>query len=166
MVGENREPPTAPNYNSGFRDALVEMGVPVVSCGHDHANDYCLLSDKKEVPLKARREEPASPPSSGSSETTTTENKDPATAEKSKPAPPKTPAKSPKNDKLWLCYGGGVGFGGYGGYNRYIRRIRMFEFDANEGKISTWKRVESGETGRRIDEQIVVDGGRVVESGP
>lgn len=153
MVGENREPPTAPNYNSGFRDALVEMGVPVVSCGHDHANDYCLLSDKKdEIPLKARRDEVASPPSG---ETTV--------AEKPKSSPPKTP--KPQNDKLWLCYGGGVGFGGYGGYNGYIRRIRLFEFDANEGKISTWKRVESGETGKRIDEQVIVDGGRVVESG-
>ena len=42
-VGQSREPPTAPTFNSGFRDALVEHGVMVVSCGHDHVNDYCAL---------------------------------------------------------------------------------------------------------------------------
>ncbi|PWW75378.1 Metallo-dependent phosphatase [Tuber magnatum] len=43
-----REPPTAPNYNSGFKNALVDAGVSVVSAGHDHANEYCLLDDGKE----------------------------------------------------------------------------------------------------------------------
>ncbi|KAK3939577.1 Metallo-dependent phosphatase-like protein [Diplogelasinospora grovesii] len=33
FVGEWKEPPTAPVYNSGFRDALVEEGVVMVSCG-------------------------------------------------------------------------------------------------------------------------------------
>lgn len=28
-----KEPPTAPVFNSGFRDALVEQGVVMVSCG-------------------------------------------------------------------------------------------------------------------------------------
>lgn len=173
MVGENRETPTAPNYNSGFREALVEMGVPVVSCGHDHANDYCLLSDKKDVPMKKRRDEtpPSSPDSSASEKLPSSQESNGEKQEKQskeeKPAPPpKSPNPKPKNDKIWLCYGGGVGFGGYGGYNGYVRRIRLFEFDANEGKISTWKRVESGDVGKRIDEQTVVDGGRVVESGP
>lgn len=164
VVGGSREPPTAPNYNSGFRDALVEMGVPVVSCGHDHANDYCLLSDKKEVPLKARQEETAL--ESPSSEKDTTEDAEAKEKPNTSPTSPKhltTP--KPKNDKLWLCYGGGVGFGGYGGYNGYVRRIRLFEFDANEGKISTWKRVESGDTGKRHDEQTIVEGGQVIESG-
>ena len=32
-VGPWREPPTAPVYNSGFRDALVEEGVVMLSCG-------------------------------------------------------------------------------------------------------------------------------------
>jgi len=73
------------------------------------------------------------------------------------------PPSKPKNDKLWLCYGGGVGFGGYGGYDGYVRRIRFFEFDANEAKISTWKRLEAGETQKRIDEKVIVSGGRVVE---
>ena len=33
IVGEWREPPTAPNFNSGFKQALVEEDVKVVSCG-------------------------------------------------------------------------------------------------------------------------------------
>jgi hypothetical protein len=33
IKGEWREPPTAPVYNSGFRDALVEQGVLMVSAG-------------------------------------------------------------------------------------------------------------------------------------
>lgn len=32
-VGAAREHVTAPGYNSGFRDALVEQGVVMVSCG-------------------------------------------------------------------------------------------------------------------------------------
>lgn len=43
-----REAPTAPNYNSGFKNELVAAGVSVVSAGHDHANEYCLLDDGKE----------------------------------------------------------------------------------------------------------------------
>ncbi|KAL1882688.1 hypothetical protein VTK73DRAFT_1600 [Phialemonium thermophilum] len=49
--GPWKEPPTAPAYNSGFRDALVEQGVVMVSCGHDHVNEYCMLStDEREKP--------------------------------------------------------------------------------------------------------------------
>jgi 3',5'-cyclic AMP phosphodiesterase CpdA len=133
MIGERREQVTAPNYNSGFYDALLEMGVPVVSCGHDHANDFCLFPDPQK-----------SLDSSG------------------KPTPPPvTPVKN-KFDKIWLCYAGGAGFGGYGGYNGYHRRIRFFELDANEARISTWKRLEYGEVEKRIDEHLVVDGGKVV----
>ena len=33
MVGEYREAVTAPVFNSGLRDALVEQGVVMVSCG-------------------------------------------------------------------------------------------------------------------------------------
>ncbi|EHY59535.1 hypothetical protein ABEF92_007804 [Exophiala dermatitidis] len=115
-VGNWTEPPTAPAYNSNFKDALVEEGVVAVSCGHDHVNDYCLPALDKD---------------------------------KKKPA-------------LWMCYGGGAGFGGYGGYYGYHRRIRFFDFDMNEGRIHTWKRLEWGDTERRIDEQIIVDGGKVV----
>jgi 3',5'-cyclic AMP phosphodiesterase CpdA len=155
MVGENREPPTAPGYNSGFRDARVEMGVSVASCGHDHANDYCMLSDNKsKVPstLRPRQDVEAA-------DTATEDDASPADEERPAPLLSKPPRKS---DKIWLCYGGGVGFGGYGGYGGYVRRVRLFELDANEARIRTWKRLEYGETDKRIDEQTIVDGGVVV----
>ncbi|CAL3965041.1 hypothetical protein PZA11_002117 [Diplocarpon coronariae] len=112
-VGEWREGVTAPGFNSGFRDALVEEGVVMLSCGHDHANEYCSL--------------------------TSNESKNPA---------------------MWMCYAGGAGFGGYGGYGGYHRRVRFFDIDMNEARIRTWKRLEYGETDKRIDEQIIVEGGR------
>ncbi|KAH8664168.1 Metallo-dependent phosphatase-like protein [Xylariales sp. PMI_506] len=118
-LGEWREGVTAPRFNSGFRDALVEQGVVMVSCGHDHANDYCMLSTDEE--LKA---------------------------------------------KLWMCYGGGVGFGGYGGYGDYIRRVRFFELDMNEARITTYKRLEYNQTDIRLDEQIIVDGGVAIPPPP
>ncbi|KAM6509128.1 Phosphatase dcr2 [Fusarium solani] len=115
-VGEWKEGVTAPVYNSGFRDALVEQGVVMVSAGHDHCNDYCSLSLSGEG-----------------------ENKTPA---------------------LWMCYAGGSGFGGYAGYGGYHRRVRLFEVDTNEARIKTWKRLEYGDIATRIDEQIIVDGGK------
>lgn len=114
-TGLHPENPTAPGFNSGFKDALVEEGVLAVSCGHDHVNDYCSLSRTHEG-----------------------------------------------NPELWMCYAGGSGFGGYGGYGGYHRRVRVFEFDMNEARLVTWKRVEFGETGKRIDQTIIVEGGRVV----
>src|SRR3569833_1280522 len=61
---------------------------------------------------------------------------------------------------LWMCYAGGAGFGGYGGYGGFLRMIRIFEFDMNEARITTWKRVEYGdEKERKIDTQILVDAG-------
>lgn len=63
---------------------------------------------------------------------------------------------------LWMCYGGGVGFGGYAGYGGYHRRLRLFEVDVNEARITTWKRLEYGDIEHRIDEQIIVDGGKPV----
>ena len=126
--GSALESPTAPAFNSGFKTALVEEGVLAVSCGHDHANDYCAL---------ARSEGDGGKP------------------------------------ELWMCYAGGSGFGGYGGYGGYRRRVRVFEFDMNEARISTWKRVEGGGNGRvgealvekgveRADEMVIVEGGKVV----
>lgn len=112
--GPWREGVTAPTYNTNFRDALVEQGVVMVSCGHDHANEYCMLSTQEEKP------------------------------------------------KLWMCYAGGAGFGGYGGYGDYIRRVRFFDIDANEARITTYKRMEFNETEKRIDEQIIVDGGHAI----
>ncbi|OAA64494.1 phosphatase dcr2 [Niveomyces insectorum RCEF 264] len=117
--GEWKEPPTAPVYNSNFRDALVEEGVVMVSCGHDHVNEYCALSVN----------------------------------EKNLPA-------------LWMCYGGGAGFGGYGGYGDFIRKIRVFDFDMNEGRISTWKRAEHGDADKKLDVQIIVDAGKPVAPPP
>ena len=116
VTGELRENPTAPGFNSGFKQALVDEGVLAVSCGHDHVNDYCALS----------RTDGASTP------------------------------------ELWMCYAGGAGFGGYAGYGGYHRRVRVFEFDMNEARITTWKRVEWGEREKRIDEQVIVANGRVV----
>lgn len=63
---------------------------------------------------------------------------------------------------LWMCYGGGVGFGGYGGHNDYVRRLRFFDIDMNEARIRSYKRLEWGDTESRLDEMILVDGGRVV----
>ena len=114
-TGNQPENPTAPAFNSGFKDALVEEGVLAVSCGHDHVNDYCALSRNVE----------------------------------GKP-------------ELWMCYAGGSGFGGYGGYGGYHRRVRLFEFDMNEARIVTWKRVEYGETEKALDKTIIVESGRVV----
>jgi 3',5'-cyclic AMP phosphodiesterase CpdA len=111
--GEWREGVTAPVFNTGFRDALVDEGVLMVSCGHDHANEYCALSSHDD----------------------------------GRPG-------------LWMCYAGGAGFGGYGGYGGYHRRIRFFDIDVNEARITTYKRVEYGDLEKRIDEQIIVDGGR------
>lgn len=115
-VGEWREYINAPNFNSHFKDALVEEGVKVVSCGHDHVNDFCSLEKS---------------------------------ADGSKP-------------ELWMCYGGAAGFGGYGGHEGYQRRIRFWEVDANGASITTWKRLEYGETEKRIDAQIVVQEGRIM----
>lgn len=63
---------------------------------------------------------------------------------------------------LWMCYAGGVGFGGYGGYGGYHRRVRVFEYDMNEARITTWKRIEWDQPKKKVDEAIIVEGGRVV----
>jgi len=64
--------------------------------------------------------------------------------------------------ELWMCYGGGAGFGGYGGYGGYHRRIRFFEIDTNAARITTYKRLEYGDIEKRLDEQTIVNGGKVV----
>ncbi|KAI1332104.1 calcineurin-like phosphoesterase [Xylariaceae sp. FL0255] len=120
IVGDVLEGVTAPVFNSGFHDALVEQGIVMVSCGHDHVNEYCMLSVDEEL---------------------------------GKP-------------QLWMCYGGGTGFGGYAGYGGYIRRARVFDIDMNIGRITTYKRVEYGETDERVDQQIIVDSGTVIPPPP
>lgn len=64
--------------------------------------------------------------------------------------------------RLWMCYGGGTGFGGYGGYNNYIRRVRFFDLDMNVGRITTYKRMEYNQTDIRIDEQVIVENGHPI----
>lgn len=64
--------------------------------------------------------------------------------------------------KLWMCYGGGAGFGGYGGYNNFIRRVRFFDLDMNVGRITTYKRMEYNQTDIRIDEQTIVENGHPI----
>jgi hypothetical protein len=61
-----------------------------------------------------------------------------------------------------MCYAGGVGFGGYAGYGGFHRRVRVFEIDTNENRITTWKRLEYGDIESRLDEQTIVNGGRLV----
>lgn len=65
------------------------------------------------------------------------------------------------NNKIWLCYGGGVGLGGYGGYGGYVRRLRTYVLNTAKGEIKTWKRIEN-EPENKIDEQVLVSGGNVV----
>lgn len=72
-----------------------------------------------------------------------------------------------RNPELWMCYAGGAGFGGYGGYGHviaggYHRRVRLFEFEMDEARIRTWKRLEYGDTEKKVDEMLIVEGGKVV----
>ncbi|KXH65719.1 phosphoesterase [Colletotrichum salicis] len=61
----------------------------------------------------------------------------------------------------WLCYNGGSGFGGYCSYDehRYYRRTRVWEIDANKGRLKTWKRIEY--SGSRFEEVVLVEGGQI-----
>ncbi len=62
-----------------------------------------------------------------------------------------------------MCYAGAAGFGGYAGYGGFYRKIRIFDFDMNEARITTWKRAEHGpDVDKRIEELILVDAGRTV----
>lgn len=73
--------------------------------------------------------------------------------------PPGVTDAAPEN--VWLCYGGGAGFGGYGGYpddeGDYKRRIRIFDVDMNLPYIETWHRVQ---TMRLVQNKV-----RLVDSG-
>ena len=62
-----------------------------------------------------------------------------------------------------MCYAGATGFGGYAGYGGFHRKIRIFDFNMNEARITTWKRVEYGpDVSKRLEELIIVDGGKPV----
>ncbi|CAI4046917.1 phosphoprotein phosphatase SKDI_12G3880 [Saccharomyces kudriavzevii IFO 1802] len=45
LIGTYKEGVTAPKYNSEGIATLDRLGVDVISCGHDHCNDYCLRDD-------------------------------------------------------------------------------------------------------------------------
>ena len=80
-----------------------------------------------------------------------------------------TESKESPSPALWMCYAGGSGLGGYAGYGGYNRRVRVFDVDANLSRVTTWKRLESGteeEMTSRVDEQIIVEGGRAVGPSP
>jgi hypothetical protein len=69
----------------------------------------------------------------------------------------------PLRPALWMCYGGATGFGGYAGYGGFYRKIRVYEFDMNQASITTWKRVEWGDTEARLDEHTMVMAGKPVQ---
>lgn len=46
FFGRFNEAPTAPFTNSGLAAALVSHGVSIVSHGHDHTNEMCMLEDE------------------------------------------------------------------------------------------------------------------------
>lgn len=62
---------------------------------------------------------------------------------------------------VWMCYGGGTGEGGYGGYPQdgvdTQRRIRVFEVNAQESAIYSWKRLR--DTSELLDKQQLVKDG-------
>jgi hypothetical protein len=68
----------------------------------------------------------------------------------------------PQRPALWMCYGGATGFAGYAGYGGFYRKIRVYDFDMNQASITTWKRVEWGDTDARIDEHTMVVAGKPV----
>ena len=44
-IGSYMEGCTAPKHNSGARNAYAELGVSIVSVGHDHVNDFCMYDE-------------------------------------------------------------------------------------------------------------------------
>lgn len=92
-TGTWREPPTAPAFNAGFKDVLVENGIFAVSCGHDHANDYCSLAPHSQPGADALAEFGADA------------------------------VKNSRSSLLMCYAGGSGygGYGGYGGYQRRVR---------------------------------------------
>ncbi len=43
IIGSYKEGSTAPNFNTGGRQIFDKVGVSVISVGHDHCNDFCML---------------------------------------------------------------------------------------------------------------------------
>ncbi|KAK9344040.1 hypothetical protein V1522DRAFT_355456 [Lipomyces starkeyi] len=145
-VGQYREPSTAPKYNTGARSVLEEVGVSVVSVGHDHVNDFCMIDRNYVQSGLIDRDLPLQ------------------TADGNMQRLARRNAGDDGEHAIWLCHAGGAGFGGYAGYGGFIRRLRFFEVDADKHTISTWKRVEHGtkeELDARLDFQVLVESGKV-----
>lgn len=70
--------------------------------------------------------------------------------------------ESKMDHDMWLCYGGAAGEGGYGGYGGTPRRMRVFNIDTGRNRVSSWKWVEGEIDKGKIDEQVLVDGGKAV----
>ena len=51
VLGRINEYHTAPVTNSGLAEALIEHGVSIVSHGHDHTNEFCML-EREDSPRK------------------------------------------------------------------------------------------------------------------
>ncbi|CCH41797.1 hypothetical protein BN7_1336 [Wickerhamomyces ciferrii] len=47
-IGNYKESVMSPNYNSFARDFFTKIGVSIVTVGHDHCNDYCLLDSNEQ----------------------------------------------------------------------------------------------------------------------
>lgn len=43
FIGKHREAVTCPRYTTDMRTAFAKARIHFAACGHDHANDYCLL---------------------------------------------------------------------------------------------------------------------------
>jgi len=71
-----------------------------------------------------------------------------------------------QEQQIWLCYGGGAGFGGYGGYGGYTRRVRLLEIETGPDRITTWKRLEYGDIRANLDKQTLVEAGSILPMGP
>ncbi|KAK9238541.1 hypothetical protein V1525DRAFT_455756 [Lipomyces kononenkoae] len=145
-VGQYREPSTAPKYNTGARSVLEEIGVSVVSVGHDHVNDFCMIDKNYVKSGLIDKDQPLH------------------IADSTRRQLARRDAGNDDEHAIWLCHAGGAGLGGYAGYGGFIRRLRFFEIDADKHTISTWKRVEHGtpeelETG--LDFQVLVENGKV-----
>ncbi|KAK9463443.1 Metallo-dependent phosphatase-like protein [Lipomyces oligophaga] len=145
FVGSYAEPCTGPKYNSGARSVLSELGVSVVSVGHDHVNDFCMY-DTNYAPTiadKAIHE----PDRSASMDKDTN----------------KLQRRTSQDHPIWLCHGGAIGLGGYAGYGGFIRRVRVFEIDRSKNSITSYKRLENGpQVNEKLDFQVLVDQGVVV----
>ena len=134
--GKAKEGPTAPHFNSGFKDALIEADIQLVSCGHDHVNDYCAVARSGEAEVKGGEQGKGRDPSlwmcyAGGS-----------------------------------GLGGYAGYAdAQKGYGPFVRRVRVYELDFNGDRIDTWKRVEAGEDKeKRVDKMQLFDGTKLINA--